>query len=407
VKYFKNTDLIRLLNVSDKTVRNWVQGAQTGKIELDLWEEKGRTYIADTLANAPILERLAEKGRKYRNSRTYKVLTPTRLFYDLYSTKEIIEIASSLDDYGKYPFYYRYTGEGAKQWSDYLDRLGRGGSSNILNETIDLLGSCYGHLDNIIRGYSHVNVVDVGIGNCVAAKDLLTHLNKGKKLRKYIAVDISRELLDAGRERIHQWFGDQIEYEPHQCNIGFDKLADISHNDTYDKDATSTLNIFLFLGGTVLNFKDAAQPLRILRESMSGGDLLISSLKLDTPRSRRFFDFDAGQSKAQLSVQNSFILDVLNISPNLYDVEQFYSENQKARIIQVRLRTSLELKFAADRFLKTVELKKGSTIEILRVCHYSDYEFLEHQRNTGLDNILSMKSLNDEYMISIAKLAKG
>ena len=65
MKYFKNTELAKLYNVSEKSVRNWIEATKKGKLQLQLYEGGSKAYIANTTKNTLMLEDLVEKGKKY------------------------------------------------------------------------------------------------------------------------------------------------------------------------------------------------------------------------------------------------------------------------------------------------------------------------------------------------------
>ena len=69
LKYFKNTELAKIYNVSEKSVRNWIQAARSGKLDLQLYEHNGRLAIANITKNTETIKKLAENGKKYKNSR--------------------------------------------------------------------------------------------------------------------------------------------------------------------------------------------------------------------------------------------------------------------------------------------------------------------------------------------------
>jgi hypothetical protein len=48
LKYFRNSELTRLYNVSDKAVRNWIASAQEGKAMLKLHSDGNKVFISDT-----------------------------------------------------------------------------------------------------------------------------------------------------------------------------------------------------------------------------------------------------------------------------------------------------------------------------------------------------------------------
>ena len=94
MKFFKNTELAKLYHVSEKSVRNWISATKEGKLDLELYTENDKSYIANTAENDIILKRLVDRGKKYKNSRGYRVITPNDEFYKTYSNKQVLDIIS-------------------------------------------------------------------------------------------------------------------------------------------------------------------------------------------------------------------------------------------------------------------------------------------------------------------------
>ena len=78
-------------------MRNWIEAAEAGKLQLTLHEENGKYFIANTAANIHQVEKLVLKGRKFKNSRGSKIVTPSPAFYRYLSSKEIFDLISNLD----------------------------------------------------------------------------------------------------------------------------------------------------------------------------------------------------------------------------------------------------------------------------------------------------------------------
>src|SRR5687768_3577091 len=103
MKYYKNTELAKLYNVSEKTIRNWVQSAQENKLGLLLYEKNGKSWIANTSKNIEIIEKQVKRGKKFKNGRGLKKITPSKEFYQLYDNKQILDIISNLAVHSETP----------------------------------------------------------------------------------------------------------------------------------------------------------------------------------------------------------------------------------------------------------------------------------------------------------------
>lgn len=403
MRYFKNTELMKLHGISDKAVRNWIKASLDGKNSLELCRIDNKFYIADTVDNSAIIQSLVHKGKKYRNARSHKIIEPTPDFYNLFSDTQIIRIANALETYYEFPQEYRYRGAGAYAWESYLRKLSSSGSPNTLLNVVSLMQANFHSIEELIRNYQYVNIIDIGVGNGSAIKNVVESLSKLGKLKKYVGIDISPELLAITKKNISQWDGKPMAVETYVRNVATDQFGDILTRQLYETDSQNSVNLIFFLGGTLINFREPEMVLRSIRDSLGKNDFLISSLKLDTEASRRFFDFNPEFDQSFLPPHNKNVLDILNITPDFYDIDQGYDEIHKIRYIKVILKYSLTIKIRTKLFAKDIELNKNDTILLWRAHHFTDMETLELYAESGFDLVSAMKNSDATSMLLITK----
>jgi uncharacterized SAM-dependent methyltransferase len=402
MKYFKNTELAKLYNISEKSVRNWIEAAENGKLNLELYSHNGKSLIADTMSNSPIINDLVEKGRKYRNSRSHKVVRPGEKFYSLFDEDQVIDIINNLAIYNEIPGGYTYFGEGADYWDDYTNHLFESKDGNTLTSNIDLLDFDLASIESFTADYDRVNIIDVGPGNGLPVKKLLSNLVEKNRLKRYVAIDMSKDMLTIAEQNIRNWFGDKVEFEGHVKDISYERFRDVLVTDSFSD--SSTVNIVLLFGTVITNFREPEQVLHVIRDSMGKDDILMTFLKLDSNKSRRFFDFNIDSDKAMLSLQDKFILDLLNIEESFYEVQQFYDEHKKSRIIQVQLKVSLRIEFQIGKLKKNIDMHKGDTILLWRAWHYSDFEIIGTYDKNNFGLVQATKSKDLEYLLLTTKI---
>lgn len=401
-KYFKNTELIKMYGVSDKAIRNWIEKSRQGKIDLELLNMDGKTYIKDSFKNNAIVEQLVWSGKKYRNKRVHRIISPTEAFYSLYTKEQVIDIINSLEKYRETPVHYRYLGKGANYWDAYLHKLSNLDNSYVTS-TVELLKLDQPYIASLIERHKYVNIIDVGVGNGLSVKDFLGFVQRTGKLKKYIGIDISKSLLDKAERNIHTWFGDSIEIEKHVRDVNFERFADVISKDSYTQDAALTLNLVLSLGGTLTNFREPAQLVKTIQDSMGKDDLLITTLKLDSEKARSFFDYDIPKDRTLLSFHDRYTLDLLSIDRSFYDVEQLFEEQTRCRYIRIRLKVSVTINFKVGDYVKQVELDKGEPILLIRMWHFKEREIVEILNKSGFALLKSSKTYNEEYALLIAR----
>jgi len=399
MKYFKNIELAKLYHVSEKSVRNWIQSAVDGKLELLLHNEKGRLYVANTSSNTVLIEELISKGKKYKNTRGYKVIVPSEKFYKLYSPRQVIDIISNLDIHREVPLQYSYFNSGARRWDQYTHHLLTLKTPNSLTSTLQLLDLSRDYLDALLEGYTGVNVIDIGAGNALPVRGVLEHLSKNGLLKRYIALDVSQELLDIAEQNIRNWFNGSVNYEGHIRDISYERFSDLLISESLGSGAGKTMNLFFFLGGTVSNFRDPSHPLRTIRDSMGKNDLLVFSKKLDTEKSRRYFEM-AVRGNQEIDL----VLKLLSIDETMYSIEQFFDERNMVRQVQARLNIALAVKFQLYGQERIVEFNKGESILLWRARHQSAVETLQQFDENGFDLIHASCSMDKEYLLSMSKI---
>lgn len=404
MKYFKNTELAKLYNVSEKSVRNWIHAASEGKLDLQLYAIEDKPYVANTSKNTFLIEQLVLKGKKYKNSRAFKSVVPTKKFYDLFNSQQLLDIISSLDIHRDIPYQYTYFDGGAKYWDVYANRLLDEKLTNSLSGTILLLDISKDYLDNIFSDYKSVNIVDIGVGNCLPVKGLVEHLLEIKKLKRYIAIDLSNELFDIAEANMKTWFGDQVKFEKHTRDINYERFYDLLVEDSFHGEADSSINLVLLLGGTISNLREPDQTLRNINASMGRNDIFLLSRKLDTEKARRHFDFNVDNNDLTLAPQDRLLLDLLNIDPSYYTVEQLFDENLKARNIRVRLKVDLSIQFDFEGYHKRLEFRKSETILLWRSNHQRMSEVVEQLEKNSFSTLQAITTKDQEYSMFVSKI---
>ena len=400
--YFKHSELVDEYHVSLKTVHNWIDATKQGKLDLKLHDLNGRTYIVNSPDNVITIASLVEQGKKYRNVRYRKVVTPKPEFYELYSRKQILDIISNLSIHREMPRQYNYFGEGAQRWDSYIRRMLGQGSPNLLRSTIRLLDANLGAIDTLLEGKKYVNVIDVGPGNGMPVRKLLAHLLEQGTLHRYIAVDISESILEITRRNIQEWFGDKVVFEGHIRDIGYERFGDLLVDDMLSAKADETINLGLLLGATPINFRNPADVLKVVNESLGPDDLLIYTDIPDSEAQRKHFNITTGPDGTKaLSPVHSYVLELMNIDESLYDVEVGFNEQVKARYIRIRLKTALTITFKFENGERSVDLEKGEAILMLRVWHMSPLKIISEFDNTGYALLQVATTLDHEYLLGI------
>lgn len=404
--YFKHSELATNYHVSLKTVHNWIDAAKQGKLGLQLHEHRGKTYISNNPTNLRILSTLSEKGKKYRNSLHHKTITPRSSFYEIFNRRQILDIIHNLDIHKEIPRQYNYFNGGASSWDAWLERLK--GEPSTLSSTIELLHNNLDSIDFLLKDRQRVNVIDIGVGNAMPVKELLAHLLERGVLARYIAIDISQDMLRIAERNIHEWFGDKVNFEGHIRDISYERFDDLLVDDMLGVEADQTVNLALLLGATPVNFRSPMDVLKTIYGSVGHNDLIVYTLKPDSEMSRGYFDFRIEPGE-KLSPKVNDVLDVLhtvidelNIDDSLYDVEMGYNETKRMRYLRLRLKTALTIAFTFEDGRREVQLEKGEAILLWRAWHQSPLEIISDFEKVGFTLLQSSLTKDRQYLLTIS-----
>lgn len=402
--YFKKSELAETYHISEKTVTNWVREAKDGKLDLELHEEHGRAWIANTTRNIELIEQLVEGRKKFRNSRGIKAITPKPEFYELYNQQQIFDLTSSLDIYHEIPLDYAYFDGGADYWDEYAQRLASEKVPNFLTSTIKQLKANQGYLDDLTSRYKRVNIVDIGPGNALPVKELLQHLLDQGKLGRYIALDISPSILKVAKRNIENWFGSKVSFEGHELDINHDRFTSLLAEDALGEGAKSVVNVMLALGGGFSNLRSPDDAFKTIRSSMNRQDLLVYNLKLDSKTSRQYFDLGIRTESTPLDAHKKMLVDLLNIDESLYDVEVGYDDQQRERYMYLRLKVALRITFSLDKGDRVIEFNKSDTILVWRYWHQNAQEVIAQLAYNHFDVLQTSQTEDKDYLLTVSRV---
>lgn len=407
--YLRNTDLAELYKVSEDTITNWVKAAKLNKINLQVVEEGKRTYIVNNPHNHLVLKDLSRKAKKYKNRKSLKIIEPRKEFYQVYSEKQVIDIISNIEINREIPHKYAYFDTGAYWFDEYTRREGSEDGASTLKKTIEVLGYDTEYIYSLISDYEKINIIDIGPGNGMPLKKFVDLLIQKQRLRKYISIDISPQILSIVQQNFYEWFGDKVIFEAFQKDITSDSIQDILYVNTHDGAITTpenTINLVFFLGSTIENQYKYEESLITIRKSMGKNDVLILGQVLDTESTKihLFFSaFDKFKNNSDLGLILT-VTNLLNINDTMFDVHRYYDASQKARIIAISLKYDIDILFETKSFNQIVSLSSKEPIIIFRHNHHSIMEITQIFHELGLRILSTTTSTTGDQIQIISKI---
>lgn len=395
--YYKSTELADLYGVSRRTVTNWIKQTQDGKLGLELFNKDDAAYVLKSEQNQLLLQTLVHERRKYVNTRSSKIASPTPTFYETYSDQQIHDIIRSLNVIKELPLQYSYLGEGAIVWDQFRARPNRNFDPEVL------IPANISYLNTILNEYDYVNIVDIGVGNGSGAKSLVSRLHNSGKLKRYIGIDISPNMLKITAQNMYEWFDNEIQCETYVRDITTETFSDlISEPPDSDSKEVSTINLVLLLGGTISNFRNPNDVLRVIHRSMSQDDILLTGFRLATPTVKHQLGFINSYQK-----QVKSLLDMMGLDESNYKTEIGFDEEAGIRFGRIRMRHSAEIEFKLQKGTWYVNLAKDETVLTFR-AHFNDIFSAPKTLfyDNGFNPLLVSQRLNHEGALIIADLKK-
>ncbi len=404
--FFKNTELARLYGVSEATVRNWVKSTKEGKLKLELASHDGRSYVAKSIRNISIVERLIKQNRKYRNTLAVKPITASQKLFDVYSEAEVYDIVRNIELHHEIPHQYVYFEAGVPEWAEYARRQMTASTPNTLTRTIELLEDSFEYIDRHLVGFTKINIIDIGVGDASPVKGLIEHLIEQGKMGRYIGIDFSEGMLGLAQTRLEEWFGDKVRFEGHKRDISHERFTDIIAGDYVDRD-TDSVNLVLLLGATPCNFRNRDDAFRVVCESLNQDDLFIYTDKLE-PRNAppEWLELEARHAKPEISRQHRIVLEFIGVDESLYDFEIGFDAQSGYRFARAVMKTALTLRFAFGGGERVINLEKGDSLILWRCWQTTPHSLVHLLEDNGFYILQNSHSEDRMYALTIAEVAR-
>lgn len=288
MKVYKNIILAKKLGVAPSTITLWIDNALEGKNNLELYEySKGKFRVIANKRNDLELQKLKEKNQKYIPHEFSQIVEPEAEFYKIFNEEEIVEIINSLVTKREIPMKFAYKKYGADYWNQHITKNVENGTYSYTNIDISLLDSCLDYFNKKTKDFQKINVIDIGPGNALPIKDFLGKIKKTGKLAKYIAVDISEQMLKIAKENVQTWYPD-LKILTYLRDVEKQDLASILLKNSDNQ----TINLCFLIGGTIGNFKNEYHALNNLRNSLGENDQLIIANEIYWDLDEKAFNYD-------------------------------------------------------------------------------------------------------------------
>jgi hypothetical protein len=349
--YYKNAELVKLYNVSDKAIRNWIASAKRGKIGLELHEQNGRWHIVDTLVNSGVMEELAAKGRKYHNKRLHRDCMPSSELLNRLSIDQLWELIADLAVRRALPpalsFAYR--------------------PASLQSAAKQIIEANDSYIVDLCTDYQYINIITYGRESDLAAS-LLNTVKQTGKLKATRTIEPASDALDRfGRYMVQDSFGE---------------------------DASHTLTLFILTEGMLESCVDPADLLHTAVKRLGPDALVIASTQHTTP-------FEKLPDASREHFESTLAL--LGLDADMYSIEQTFSKDGRRLRIIARLAFDVTIHFTVADYQRQISFSKGEEILLQSSRAYSNQEILEYLSRVGLTALHISQRSNGQLSLLVGK----
>ena len=311
----------------------------------------------------------------------YRTAKPTSEFYSIFSEEEVLGIIHALESRREFPLKYSYKDRGAKIWDNFYLKYIIPRWYRTSNVEIDLLKDNFECINNHLINCENFNVVDVGSGNSYPVKAFIYRLNELGRINKYIALDISEELLDLSKENFRKWFP-LIEFISSTIDIENSCLPKIPLKNQANLEPDDITKVILHLGVTIGNHQNRDRVFKNFRDSMGKNDLLVFTNEIG---SNSTWDGKVrGGCKYHAEQIYAWIKNKIGIRAEDCELVRKYDLETDSIVANIKFRHNYTINFNFMGVDKTIEISEGEEITIWRHHKYELPELLQEIEQAGL-----------------------
>jgi len=327
---------------------------------------------------------------------------PSSEFYSIFSESEIFGIINALKFRREIPLKYSYKGRGAKIWNDFYGKYIIPKWYRKSSLEIDLLRNNFEYINGNHQNSEKVNIIDVGSGNSYPVKEFIGKLNKLGRINKYIALDISEELLKLSQKNFQKWFP-LIEFISHTIDIENSCLPQIWLTNQAHLKTDDTAKIILHLGVTMGNHQNITKVLKNFRDSMGKNDLLVFTN--ETGSNSNWDGKVRGGCNYHAEEVYKWIKNKIGIKSEDCELIRKYDLETDSIVANMKLRHNYTINFTLQGIDNNIQISEGEEITIWRHHKYEIPELMQEIEKAGLQVVHYSTDKYLSHMMVICEVA--
>lgn len=381
---YKNSDVSKIFGVAPSTVTLWVKNAIDGKNNLQLVQHKDKFRLARTQHNDDLILQLKNEGNKYKPHTVNKIIRPSEKFYQVFNREQISRIINDLIFSSEIAHKYTYFDVGSEYWQDYVKRTEDENLQNTITYSRGLVSQSFSTLSTLIEETKYLNIVDIGSLDYKTTEKLADYLQENHSVKKIIGVSINSEISSYWKNGLEK-FQKSTEINNISQDIQTNSIQEQLFYTTSVEEGGC--NVITYLQSQIENQADDEKILLNLKESMNPGDKLLITRTINSLQARTYFDLWTRDVKSRKKIpeQERVVLDLLNISEDCYEPVFVYDEEEKSRIMKIKLNFDTELIFENSEIKKHLVFPKNTEIVVWRHRHSDIQDIAADFKQVGFD----------------------
>ncbi|MEQ9551883.1 MAG: L-histidine N(alpha)-methyltransferase [Coleofasciculus sp. G3-WIS-01] len=337
-------------------------------------------------------------------SQQYPILhtsQPSAEFYSIFSDTEILDMIQILATRREISLKYSYKGQGANIWDKFYLNYLRPRWYRPANREIDLLRANFEFITRKIQAVNTVNLIDVGAGNSYPVKDFIRRLNRLGRINRYIALDISEDLLKVSQQNIKKWFAN-IEFIGDRIDIENNSLSQTLLNHQINLKTDDTAQIILHLGVTMGNHHHRTEVLKNFRDSMGKHDVLVFTNEIGS--NSEWDGTVRGGLKYHVDQVYAWVKTALGIQAEDCELVRKYEHKTDSIVATIKFRQNYRINFRLMGGDRSIEMAEGEEITIWRQHKFEIHELVQEIEQAGL-RLVHYKT--DQYLSNIMVICEN
>lgn len=356
--YISTKELNDKYGVSNVTVAKWLLNTSKGETGLTYDKVGKRIRVINTKENWAVLDKLGSNASVKRQKIFSSKAEVDKEFYNYFKQEEQIEIVRDLEFKRSINFKFTYKGEGSDYWDQFYQDNVESGLYQTPKRTEQVLEDYLLLITEKLRDYDEVNIVEIGPGNALPVINFVKKIYKKIKIKHYVGVDISEELLDQSIENLSNEIPD-IQYEKLIKDIEKDRLDDAFVH-SY-RGEIRVANLVLLLGSTILNTQEPHKILSNIKNSLSPHDIVLFNTNIDDPENNLNFKYINTPGSF---VQGIWLPRLMGIDVERCEINARFDEVTNCKAAYITLDKDYSILFKSEKFERRVNLRKKEMVYV-------------------------------------------